>query len=93
MIRNLLIFSIVAALISLVITLVAMFGRAADARTRNVGRAQLVLIVGMLVGTVPRLLWPAADNVNIAASLISVACTVTAMVLFWRGMRRAKSTS
>ena len=49
----------------------------------------MLLSVAMLVGILPRVLWPSAERVKIAGSTVSIILTIAAMIVGVRRLLRA----
>jgi hypothetical protein len=58
---------------------------------RPVLPAQIVLSISMLVGILPRVLWPTAERLTISGSIASVILTIVAVVVGVRRQRRLRA--
>jgi hypothetical protein len=54
--------------------------------------AQIVLSISMLVGILPRVLWPTAERLKISSSIASITLTIVAVVLGVRRQRRLRAS-
>jgi len=53
--------------------------------------AQIVLSISMLVGILPRVLWPTAERLKISSSIASIILTFVAVVVGVRRQRRLRA--
>ena len=59
---------------------------------RLVVPAQIVLSISMLVGILPRVLWPTAERLKISSSIASIILTIVAVVVGVRRQRRLRAS-
>jgi hypothetical protein len=93
MILGLQLLSVIAALVAIGLSMWAHRSPKTLPASRWSSRASVVLSVGMIIGTVPGMLFPSSSSIRIGATLVSFVFTIGAFAAIRHGRRALRSTA